>query len=217
LELAGLYEKNHQNAEAIAIYREFPENAAAQEHLGQLLLESRHSADAIRPLEAAMQKDPTPANRLALATAYLFEKQFAKALPLLDQSVAAEPGNYALHMMYGRGLRDSKKFDPAAQQFFQATKLKPDSREAWNELAGMLYMLEKFPESLAALDRAHKLGDDTPANYYFHAITYDKLRALKPALDNYREFLARSKGEFPDEEWKARQRAKLLDRELSKR
>jgi len=217
LELAGLYEKNHRNAEAIAIYQEFPENPAAQEHVGQMLLESQHSADAIAPLEAAMQKDPTPANRLALATAYLFEKQFAKALPLLDQSVAAEPGNYALHMMYGRGLRDSKKYDPAAQQFFQATKLKPDSREAWNELAGMLYMLEKFPESLAALDHAHQLGDDTPANYYFHAITYDKLRALKPALDYYREFLDRSKGQFPDEEWKARQRAKLLDRELNKR
>lgn len=217
LELAGLYESSHQNAEAIAIYGEFPDNAGAQERLGQLLLESRHSADAIAPLEAAMNKDPTPANRLALATAYLFEKQFAKALPLLDQSAAAEPGNYALRMMYGRGLRDAKKFDPAAQQFFQATRLKPDSREAWNELAGMLYMLEKFPESLAALDRAHQLGDDTPANYYFHAIAFDKLRALKPALENYREFLARSKGEFPDEEWKARQRSKLLERELSKR
>jgi tetratricopeptide (TPR) repeat protein len=217
LELAGLYEKNRQNAEAIAIYQEFPENASAQEHIGQLLLENKHAADAIAPLEAAMQKDPTPANRLALATAYLFEKQFAKALPLLSQSVAAEPANYSLHMMYGRGLRDSKKYDPAAQQFFEATKLQPDSREAWNELAGMLYMLEKFPESLTALDRAHQLGDDTPANYYFHAITYDKLHALKPALEYYREFLARSKGEFPDEEWKARQRAKLLDRELSKR
>jgi tetratricopeptide (TPR) repeat protein len=217
LELAGLYEKNHQNAEAIAIYQEFPENAGAQERIGQFLLESKQSAEAIRPLEAAMQKDPTPANRLALAAAYLFDKQFDKALPLLDQSIAADPGNYSLRMMYGRGLRDSKKYDPAAQQFFQATKLKPDSREAWNELAGMLYMLEKFPESLAALDRAHQLGDDTPANYYFHAITYDKLRALKQALDYYREFLARSTGQFPDEEWKARQRAKLLDRELNKR
>ncbi len=217
LELAGLYEKNHQNAEAIAIYQEFPENAGAQERIGQLLLENKQSADAIGPLEAAMQKDPTPANRLALATAYLFDKQFDKALPLLDQSIAADPGNYALRMMYGRGLRDSKKYEPSAQQFFAATKLKPDSREAWNELAGMLYMLEKFPESLAALDRAHQLGDDTPANYYFHAITYDKLRALKQALDYYREFLARSTGQFPDEEWKARQRAKLLDRELNKR
>jgi len=217
LELAGLYEKNHQNADAIAIYRQFPGNAAAEEHIGQLLLEGKQSADAIAPLEAAMRTDPTAANRLALAAAYLFNKQLDKALPLLDQSVSEDPGNYSVRMMYGRALRDSKKYPGAAQQFFQATKLKPDSREAWNELAGMLYMMERYPESLAALDRAHQLGDDSPANYYFHAITYDKLRALKPALDNYREFLARSKGAFPDEEWKARQRAKLLERELSRR
>jgi len=216
LELAALYEKNHRNAEAVAIYQQFPENAAAQEHIGQLMLENKNSADAIAPLEAAMQKDPTPANRLALATAYLFEKQFDKALPLLEQSVAAQPANFSLRMMYGRGLRDSRKYGPAVKQFLEATRLQPDSREAWNELAGMLYMTEKFPESLAALDRAHQLGDDTAANYYFHAITYDKLRALKPALDYYQQFLARSNGKFPDEEWKARQRAKLLERELHK-
>ncbi len=217
LELAAIYEKNHQDAEAIAIYQEFPGNPAAQEHLGQLLLASKHSKEAIPALEAAMQKDPTPANRLALATAYLFEKQFDKALPMLNQSVAADPANYDLRMIYARGLRDNKQFEPAAQQFFQATKLKPASREAWNDLAGMLYILEKYPESLAALDRARQLGEDGPANYYFHAITYDKLRALKPALENYQEFLARSKGQFPDEEWKARQRLKLIQRELSKR
>lgn len=217
LELAAIYEKNHQDAEAIAIYQEFPGNPAAQEHLGQLLLASKHSKEAIPALEAAMQKDATPANRLALATAYLFEKQFDKALPMLNQSVAADPANYDLRMIYARGLRDNKQFEPAAQQFFQATKLQPASREAWNDLAGMLYILEKYPESLAALDRARQLGEDGPANYYFHAITYDKLRALKPALENYQEFLARSKGQFPDEEWKARQRLKLIQRELNKR
>jgi tetratricopeptide (TPR) repeat protein len=216
LELASLYEKNHQDAEAIAIYQEFPDNPGAQERLGRLMLAGKQSKEAIPPLEAAMRKDPTPANRLALATAYLFERQFDKALPLFNESVAAEPGNYALRMMYGRGLRDNKQYEPAAQQFLGATKLKPDSHEAWNELAGMLYMMEKYPESLAALDKAHALGEDTPANYYFHAITYDKLRALKPALENYQEFLSRSKGLFPDEEWKARQRVKLLERELNK-
>ena len=217
LELASLYEKNHQESEAIAIYQEFPDNPGAQEHLGQLMLAGKQSKEAIAPLEAAMRKDPTPANRLALATAYLFDKQFDKALPLFNASVAAEPGNYNLRMMYGRGLRDNKQYEPSAQQFFAATKLKPDSREAWNELAGMLYMAEEYPESLGALDKAHALGEDTPANYYFHAITYDKLRALKPALENYQEFLSRSKGLFPDEEWKARQRVKLLERELNKR
>jgi len=81
LELASLYEKNHQDSEAIAIYQEFPDNPGAQERLGQLMLAGKQSKEAIPPLEAAMRKDPTPANRLALGTAYLFEKQFDKALP----------------------------------------------------------------------------------------------------------------------------------------
>ena len=83
------------------------------------MLAGKQSKEAIPPLEAAMQKDPTPANRLALATAYLFEKQFDKALPLLNQSVAAEPGNYSLRMMYGRGLRDNKNTSRPRSNFLQ--------------------------------------------------------------------------------------------------
>src|SRR5579863_2908247 len=37
VELAELYENNHRNAEAIAMYREFPDDPIAQEHLGVLL------------------------------------------------------------------------------------------------------------------------------------------------------------------------------------
>jgi tetratricopeptide (TPR) repeat protein len=217
LELAELYEKNHQDAEAMALYREFPDNPGAQEHLGDLLLAGNHSKDAIPALEAAVQKDPTAANRLALATAYVFNQQLDKALPLLEQSVAANPDNYSIRMIYGRALRDKREFAPAAQQFFQATKLKPDSRQAWNDLAGVLYMLEKYPETVAALDRSHQLGDDSAGNYFLRAITLDKLRVLKPALENYQQFLARSHGEHPDQEFQARQRARIIERELNKR
>ena len=79
-----------RTSEAIAIYQQFPENAAAQEHIGQLMLENKKSAEAIAPLEAAMQKDPTPANRLALATAYVFEKQSPKPCRF---STKASPAN----------------------------------------------------------------------------------------------------------------------------
>ena len=81
----------------------------------------------------------------------------------------------------------------------------------------MLYLLENFPKALEALDRARQLGEDTPANAYFHAIIYDKLRDLKPALEYYQKFLAASQGKNPDEEFKARQRARIIRRELSKK
>ena len=217
LELAAAYEKNKQNGEAIAIYQKFPGNAAAQERLGELLLESKRYADAIPRLEQAAVKDPTPANRVALAAAYLFNNQRDKALPLLDAAVAADPSNYDVRMMYGRALRDEKRYPQAAQQFYESVKLRQDSREAWNELAGMLFLMERYTQSLAAFDRALKLGENTPANHYFRAIILDRLREYGPALESYEKFLAMSQGKNPDEEFKARQRARIIRKELSKR
>jgi tetratricopeptide (TPR) repeat protein len=217
LELASLFEKDHQLDEAIAIYRQFPENSGAQERMGALLLESKKYADAIPNLELAYQKDPTPANRVALAAAYQFNRQFEKAAPLFAQAVTVDPENYDLRMMYARVLRDQKKYPAAASQFAEAVKRKPTSRESWNDLATMLYLTENYPQAIGALDRARALGEDTPANDYFHAIIYDKLHDLKPALEYYQKFLAVSQGKNPDEEFKARQRARIIQRELSKK
>ncbi len=217
LELAELYEKHKQPAEAAAIYRQFPENVVAQERLGELLIEEKNYAEAIPRLEEAFKKDPTAANRLALGTAYLFNKQLAQALPLLAASAAAEPGNYDLRMIYGRALRDAKQYPAAAQQFYEAVKLKQDSRQGWNELAGMLYLMERYPQSLAAFDQAYKLGEDTPANHYFRAIILDRMKQYEPARESYQKFLALSQGKNPDEEFKARQRLRVIEKELSKR
>jgi len=217
LELAENYEKNHQPAQAIAIYREFPDNPAAREHMGQLMLENKQYADAVPQLEAAFSKDPTQANRTALAAAYIFSSQLDKATPLLDQSVAAEPNNYDLRMMYARALRDQKKYEPAAVQFYAATKLKPGEVKTWNELGGMLYMLENFPKALEAFDKSHELGDNSAGNWFLHAIILDKLKQLKPALAAYQQFLSLSDGRNADQEFQARQRVRIIQRELEKR
>jgi tetratricopeptide (TPR) repeat protein len=222
LELASLYEQVKQPAEAIRIYREFPEDVAAREHLGQLMLENKQYADAIPQLESAYSKDPTSANRLALAEAYIFSGQNDKALPLLDKSVSADPANYDLRMIYARALRDRKQFPAAAAQFYEAAKLKPSEFKTWDQLGDMLYMMGDFDKALEAFTKAHDLGDDAPGNWFFRAITLDKLRQLnpklaKPALEAYQKFLSISQGKFPDQEFQARQRARIIQRELEKR
>lgn len=217
LELAGLYEKNRQPAEAIAIYREFPGDTAVQERLGALLLESRQYADAIPRLEQAWRTDPTPANRVALAMAYLFNQQLDQALPLFAQAVAAEPANYDVRMMYARALRDHKQLPAAAAQFSEAVRLKPGEAQAWSELASVLYLMGQYPQSLEAFDRARQAGEDTPGNWFLRANILDKLKQLKPALEAYERFLSMSQGKNPDQEFQARQRARIIRNELEKR
>ena len=217
LQLAGLYEKGGQTVEAIGIYREFPENSAAQTRAGELLLEARKFEEAVPRLEEAYGKDPSPANRSALAAAYVFTRKLDKALPLLEQCVAAAPTDYDQRMMYARALRDRRQFPAAAKQFYEATKLKPAEPKSWTELGDMLYMAGDLPQALGAFEQAAKAGDTSAGNWFLRAIILDKLRQVKPAKEAYEHFLSLSQGKNPDQEFQARQRARILQRELDKR
>lgn len=217
LELAGLFEEHGEAPQALDIYREFPDDPGAQERAGVLLLQTGQNAAAISTLEPVVKKSPTPANQVALAHAYLQEKQLAKAEPLAAAGVTAAPEDFELRMFYGRILRDERKFPLAAEQFSAATKIKPDAAQAWTELAGVLIMAEQPLEGLAALDKVHALGAETSGHFYLRAITLDRLKKNKEALEAYNQFLAASKDVNPDQEFIARQRVKVLEKELGKR
>lgn len=217
LSLAALFEENKQIAHAIAIYREFPDNAAVAEHTGKLLLDTQKLAEAIPQLEQAYRKSPTQGNRKALASAYLQNQQLDQALPLLEKAVAEEPASYDLRIGYAHALRDRKQYPAAAAQFHEAAKLKPTEAKTWTELGGMLYLAGDHENSLAALTQARQLGDNSAGNWFLSAIMLDGAHQLKPALAAYQQFLALSQGKSPDQEFQARQRAKIIQRELDKR
>ena len=217
LELATLYEDHRELPQALDIYREFPDNLGAQERAGMILLQTGQSATAITTLETVVAKSPTPGNQIALAQAYVKEKQLAKAEPLAAISVKAAPEDFDLRMFHGRILRDERRFPSAAEEFSAAAKIKPDAAEAWTELAGVLIMAEQPLDGLAALDKVRALGAETSGHFYLRAITLDRLQRSKEALEAYTKFLAASQNVNPDQEFMARQRIKALDRESGKR
>ena len=216
LELAKSFEEHDEFPQALDIYREFPGDPGAQERAGVLLLKTGQSAAAIGTLEPVVATSPTPANQLALAQAYVKEKQLAKAEPLIAKSVAAAPEDFELRMFYGRVLRDERRFPTAVEQFSAAAKIKADSAEAWTELANVLIVAEQPVEGLAALDKVHALGAETAGHFYLRAITLDRLQRSKEALEAYNQFL-RSSQDHPDQEFVARQRVKALEKVLGKR
>jgi Tfp pilus assembly protein PilF len=216
LELAAEYEKSNKVAEAVTIYREFPGNAAAKERLGQLLIADGNFAAAIPGLESAVKESPSVSNRLLLADAYKMNKQMDKAVEQLQLAAASDPANYDVHIDLGRELRDRRQFVPAAQQFAVAAKLRPDSVKAWNELAAVLVVNEDYAGGLAALDRVRALGKEVPGDYFYRAISLEKLKQPKPAMEAYRQFLAADGGKMPDQEFQARQRIRIIEHELGK-
>ncbi|MBM3724248.1 MAG: tetratricopeptide repeat protein [Acidobacteria bacterium] len=216
-EMAATYEAAKRNAEAIELYALFPDNATARERMGALQIGTGDNAGAIASLEQAVKLQPDAANRYALATAYLRAKQPEKAAMQIEQALALEPKNLDLRMMYGRLLRDQRKFDPAARHFFAVTQLKPDSLEAWKELSAMLISLENYPQALAAIDRTLALGERSASIHFFRALVLDHMKQYKLAKPDYEKFLAMSQNQFPDEEFKARQRLRVIEKELNRR
>ncbi len=216
VELAGVYENNHQLPEAIAVLRELPDNPAAREQLGALMLRTKRFGDAVAELEAAYSKDPTPANRVALAMAYQGNDNLDKAAPLYEKAVADDPSNFMLRFSYGQTLLESKHYPDAVIQFEQAVKLRPDDMRAWSNYGAALFLAGQREAALNAFDRARQLGENTAGNWFMRAIILDGFHQLKPALEAYQKFLSMSHGENENQEFQARQRSKIIERELEK-
>jgi tetratricopeptide (TPR) repeat protein len=134
----------------------------------------------------------------------------------LQHAVGADPSNFDARMDLAQRLRDQHEYAAAAQQYFEATKLRPDSLPAWNNLAAVLVINKNFAEAIGALDHAKALGKETPGQLYFRAISLDSLKQHQPAITAYQQFLAADGGKMPDEEFLARQRIRIIESEMKR-
>jgi len=119
-------------------------------------------------------------------------------------------------MAVGRIYRDKHDYARAASEFAGAAKLQPDTVEAWNEAATAYVLADLYPQGLAALDQVHRLNAEKAGNFYLRAVVLDKLHQVKPALASYQRFLALSQGHYPDQEFIARQRSRILEKEANR-
>lgn len=213
LDLAAAWEAKGNFAKAASLYGEFPGDAQAQARAGELLLRAGSAKEAIAALEASVKEKPDFENRRTLAVAYLRSGDTAKAAATMQAAVDSEPQNAEAHLAYGRILRDARRFVPAAEQFGIAIKLKPEDTMAWSEFAGVAVLAEQYQAALQALAQLEKLGGLKPGHHYLRAIILDKFRSYKEAIAEYELFLAASAGQNKDEEFKARQRLRILQRE----
>lgn len=216
LELAADYIHAGKEDQAIPILKEFPEDPGAVEQLGQALMDSGKPEEAVEQFQRAATLAPTPANRLALATAYLKANHPDLAEPILADAFRANPNDYDVVLAIAKIELAKRNYSAAAGGFAKATTLRPDASEAWSNLASSAMLGGEYTQALAALDRVRALGAEQPADFYLRAIIYDKLHQPKQALANYQQFLSLSKGKYPDQEFLARHRSITLEKEVNR-
>jgi tetratricopeptide (TPR) repeat protein len=212
LELAQALEAAGKLGQAAALYAQGTQDAGALERAGMLEMQAQEYKAAAGHFAAALALGPTPALRLALAQARMKAGDRLGAIEALQPLVEEQPKNFEARMFLGRLLRDERQYEAAGMQFGAVTKLKPESLEAWNELTGMLVLVKNYEAALQTIEKTRQLGGETPAYFWFKAIMLDAMKRPKEALANYKRFLELSNGKSPDEEFKARQRVRILTR-----
>jgi tetratricopeptide (TPR) repeat protein len=213
--LLGVADAYHQAGnlqKAAALYGEFPQNAEAAKRAGALLVELGQAEGALAALQAAVDKEPSFANRRNLASAYLRASKPLEATKVLQAAVEAEPNNPEAHLALGRVLRDARRFPEAASCFIAALQLDDSNTNAWSEYAGVALLAGDAQAVLDAIGQIEKRGKLLPGHHYMRAIVLDRFQNHEMALQEYERFLTLSQGQNPDEEFKARQRVRLLSK-----
>ena len=194
-----------------------PEDLETRFHLARVYLQQGNNDKALESLQTVYRGKPDkPGLAAALGDVCALMKKFPQSEKYYRQAVIETPAEPDLHRALGQTLLDQEKFSDAAAEFRAALKLDAKNREAAKGLATSFYLEKRYDEAVPLLEALAR-APAPPAILFFElASCYDHLRDLPKAVDSYERFLELSHAQMPDQEWQARQRLKLLRRELRK-
>jgi len=90
----------------------------------------------------------------------------------------------------------------------------PQNAAALGDLADAFFLNDNFAASLEAMDRLAKLETPKPGSWFVRAICYDKLLRRAEAIEAYQKFLDLDGGQHDTQDFQARNRIPVLQREL---
>ncbi len=221
LGIALASERLNNPAEAVAHFELYlagqPDDFETRFHLARVYLQLEKNEQALENLRIVYQAKPgLPGLAAALGDVHALLKKFPESEKFYRQALADSPGETDLHRALAQTLLDEEKFAEAEAEFRMALKLDPKNHEAAKGLATSLYLLKRYPEAIPLLETLARAPEPPAGLFFVLATCYDHLRDRPKALSAYERFLELSHQQSPEQEWQARQRVKLLQRELAK-
>lgn len=214
-------------AEAAELYRKYlevhpktPESNSLRVRLGQIYASQQKDSEALEQWEAAwVAGDSSEKLERLLLDAYLKgpQPQKGKAQELLDEMLLQKGDDVELWMLAGRLRLEKHDYEEAAARFLRAAQLRPDWAEAHVNLASTLFLLKEYQATLRVLAKVAELGQDTAGTHFLRAVSHDHLHHQEEALESYQRFLALDGGRNPDQEFQARQRSRIITKDLELR
>ena len=188
-----------------------PANKNVRRQLGILYREAGEltkAIDVLRPL--------LPDSRVELAVSYFENKNFAEALPLLEELTKSDPGNADYLYLLGKSYAEVKSYPRAVAVLQQLLRIKPDEVEAYATLGTIFYGQQDWARAAEVLAHVVELRPQQALGHFVLATCLDNLGNAKEAALHYNKFLEFDDGSNDARSFQARQRARTLERRLKK-
>jgi tetratricopeptide (TPR) repeat protein len=194
-----------------------PGDSATLGQYARLLLELGQPQKTLAALDAAGSAVTTdPASLKLRAEALLLLRRFEEAAQILGQILAAEPENADVRALLGRLHLEKKDFPAAEKELLAALRLQPQHTDALRDLASTYYLGERYEAALRMQDLLAQRETPNAFFWFVRGTCFDKLGKKLEALEAYEKFVAMDQGRSEKQDFQARQRIRIIRRELEK-
>jgi Flp pilus assembly protein TadD len=174
--------------------------------------------DALAELDRADQDaDPTPQSLKLRGSIFMQQKKWAEANAALGKAVAALPNDPESHAWLGHAKMELRQYAPAEQELRRALELDPSNLSPLRDLVGVVYLSGNYNATINAIDLLQQHDTLNALDWFFRAISCDKLGRKQEAADAYQKFLDLDQGQHADQEFQARGRLVVLLPEVGKK
>ncbi len=216
--LIGQKKSTEAATELAAYLEQQPQDRESRAQLASVLFDLGKYEPALAELDRAESgAQPSLAGLRLRAEIYVRLKRLDEANQALEKAAALAPQDADLHAQLGRLLLEKRAFAAAERELQQALRLQPNLADAVRDLGAVYYLSENYPAALQALDRLAQLETPTTGSWFIRATCYDKLGTKAEAIAAYEKFLALDAGRDDKQSFQARQRIRLLTRELNRK
>jgi tetratricopeptide (TPR) repeat protein len=212
-----LAEKKYGAAgDALADYLKLnPGDRSAHFDRASALLELSRYDEALADLDLSGASVAPSADALKMrGEIYMRQKKWKEAGDALKQAIALAPRDSELAEWIGHVDIELRDYPAAVGVLEQVYRQNAQSTDTLRDLSDAFYLNENYAQALEAMDRLAKLETPLPGSWFVRAICYDKLSRKPEAIDAYQKFLDQDGGRHDTQDFQARHRILVLQREL---
>lgn len=204
--------KKYAEAETLlrAAVEKNPEDPALNAQFATVLV-AEDKAEALTVLEKLHTAHPadTAISRM-LEQVYATAGDYANSDKLCVKLLETTPDDAVVLVDHGQNLIHQLQYLAALAAFDKATKADATNADAWSGLAFAASRTQQPQLTLQALSKRSALLPDNASTYFLWATAYDTLHDKVNAIRSYHQFIDASAGKFPNQEWQAKERLKIL-------